>query len=111
MRIERAQGNTKRIRRRVVDEDTGNALDVTGHTFTLTVNSDQAPTDVTNEQFQVVATLEDPANGLIYFPYTASEADIAVGTYYYDIEWIDSNTETETLEDGTYVVCTRINQS
>lgn len=111
MRIERHQGNTKRIRRKVVDKDTGEAIDVTGHIFVLTVNSDEDPLNTDNQQFAITAIHENSVAGLIYFPYTSTEADIATGTYYYDIEWTDQNTETETLEDGTYVVCARINQT
>lgn len=110
MRIERHQGNSKRIRRQVVDS-AGAAVNVTGNTFVLTVNSDNNPTDLLTQMFQVTATLENALTGLIYFLITGPNAATAVGNYYYDIQWTDANGETETLEKGEYVICARINQS
>ena len=110
MRIERFVGNTKRIRRQVVD-GSGTAIDVTGHTFVLTVNRENDPVDTDEQLFQITATLETPASGLIYFIISPTNAAHSPSTYFYDILWTDNLGETQTLEKGEYVVCAKINQA
>ncbi len=68
----------------------GVAIDITGFTFKLTVNLDKAPTNQANEQFSVVGVITDATAGKFAFSPSTSDTDIAPGTYFYDIELIDS---------------------
>ena len=101
MLIERYRGDTKRIRRQVVDKDLGTPIDVTWNSFKLTVSATDCPEDTTDQIFAIDATVEGGADGLIHFLITQAIADTPVGTYYYDIAWTDANNEVETLEKGS----------
>lgn len=102
MRIERFRGDTKRIRRQVVNGETGEPIDITGHSFKMTLNSDDCPEDTTDEVFSINAQIEDATKGLIYFPFTETHAD-NLGEFFFDIAWTDSVGEIQTLEKGAII--------
>ena len=81
----------------IVQDSTGAAIDITGFTFKLTVNSEKDPADQVNEQFSVVGALTDAVNGKVAFSPTVTDTDIAPGTYFYDIEQTDAGGAISTL--------------
>lgn len=69
----------------------GSPVNISGATFTLTVDSQSAPDDPsTTAQFTITGSIEDAPNGLVSFTPNSSQADLAAGTYYYDIKYVDS---------------------
>jgi hypothetical protein len=81
----------------------GEAVDVTGWKFTLTVNAEEKPADTTNQLFQVIATLTDASIGSIDF-YPTSEQTGDLGSYYFDIEVIDAAGRKSTPESGAFLI-------
>ncbi len=103
MKIERKRGDTRPIRRQIKSKATGNAIDVTGWSFVLTVNTDRYPEDDTNEVFQITGTLQAPTDGIVYFsPSTEQAAE--VGDFYFDIQATDDTGKVETIEHDIYQV-------
>lgn len=83
--ITRYRGDT--IPDKVVVKDTdGNVVNIAGYTFLLTVASEKEPADDTTEEFQVVGSITDAANGVVEFAPTALQTDITPGVYYYDVQ-------------------------
>ena len=73
----------------IVQTSAGVAVNITGFTFKLTVNSDKAPTNQDNEQFSLTGSITDATNGKVAFSPSSVNTDITPGTYYYDIEQTD----------------------
>lgn len=63
-------------------------VDLTGWSFTLTINADIDPIDETNQLAQVVGLITDATGGVVEFPMTGT---LAVGNFYYDIQSIDES--------------------
>jgi len=100
--ISRYRGDTAVDSFTVKDAD-GVALNVTGYTFTLTVDERLNPTNESTQIAQIEATLVDAAAGEIEFPWTEEDADQAPGTYYYDIQMEDAGGLISTLAKGSYI--------
>ncbi len=81
----------------VRQDSNGVAINVTGFSFKLTVNSEKDPTDTTNQKFTIVGVLVDEVNGQISFAPTITDTDITPDTYFYDIEQIDAGGGKATL--------------
>ena len=98
--IERKRGDTKRMVFKFTNETTGNPVDITtGYSFLLTVDPAKDPADDVNNLFQLTGTIIDGTNGRVAFIPTDINAD-QLGTYYYDIQMVDPNTEKSTPVDG-----------
>lgn len=81
----------------IIQDSNSVAIDITGFTFKLTVNSEKDPVDQVNEQFSVTGTLTDATNGKVAFAPTTMDTDITPGTYFYDIEQTDTGGRISTL--------------
>lgn len=80
----------------------GVAVDITGSTFKLTVNTEQNPTDITNQLLSVTGTITDAAAGQMEFAPSALEADQTPGDYYYDVQMTDASGGIRTIIKGRY---------
>jgi hypothetical protein len=100
--IHRRRGDTARIPFEIEDSN-GDPQNITGATVTLTVNSEERPTDDTNQIFQLSGTITDEANGTGYFIVSEANAD-NVGQYYYDIQVTDAAGEKETVAEGRFIM-------
>ncbi len=74
----------------VRQDSDGIAIDVSGFSFKLTVNSEKDPADTTNQQFTIAGVLVDAVNGQISFAPSITDTDITPDTYFYDIEQTDA---------------------
>ena len=85
-----------------VQDSAGVAVDVTGYSFLLTVNSIQNPPDATTELYSLTGTILDALNGIVEFVPTTGNADQKASTYYYDIQMTDDVSRIKTIESGKY---------
>lgn len=102
--IVRTRGDTYADEIVVMDADTGGAMDITGHTFILTVDPSRTPADALNNVLSLTGTILDPTAGLVEFAPTAEQADITPGKYYYDIQMTDDVGRIRTIQSGRYEI-------
>lgn len=95
----------------VQDESPSQPYDLSGLTLTITANSDQNPTDATNELWSVSMTVTSALNGLAEFSLNATQADMSPGTYYFDIESVNGAGGILTLYKGAFKVLQDINKA
>ncbi len=84
----------------VVQDSAGAAIDISGFSFKLTVNSEKDPTDQVNEQFTVAGVIGSGPAGTVSFAPTTVNTDITPGIYYYDIEQTDGSSRIKTIIKG-----------
>lgn len=99
--LTRFRGDTYADEINVVDSG-GAAIDVTDYTFVMTVDPDRAPTDSSNNLFQIAGNIIDAENGVVQFAPSAVQADQAPGTYQYDIQMTDADGFIRTIVQGRY---------
>jgi hypothetical protein len=100
-KIRRRRGDTFAHRIAVTDEDTGEPVDITGFTFKMTVDPEQAPADGANNIWQVAGAIVDAPAGVVGFSPDAGEAD-NVGDFFYDIEMTNTLSKSETIDAGPF---------
>lgn len=83
--ITRYRGDTAPDRFNVKDSD-GTALNITGHTFSMTVDSRLNPPDGTTVLYTLVGTIVDAPNGIVEFTPSGLNADQVPCRYYYDVQ-------------------------
>lgn len=88
----------------VVQDSAGVAVNITGFTFALTVNSEVNPADQVNEKFSIAGVIGSPTLGTVSFAPSTSNTDITPGTYFYDVEQTDGGGSIKTLIKGTCVI-------
>jgi len=88
----------------VEDEATGDPIDFTGTTVTLTVSTRRDGRGV--DLFTLTPDALD-ATGALDFQPSATDTDLPVGTYYYDLEWVYGSS-TRTLVKDVFVVSEQI---
>ena len=103
MDIKRTRGDTFPFVLTVVDTD-GDAVDITGASFLLTVDLLENPTDASQKLFQVAGVLVVPASGTVRFTLTEPNSDQPPLTYYYYIQMTDAAAAVRTISKGEWVV-------
>lgn len=109
--VERRRGDTKTFSIRLKDSS-GNALDVSGYTALLTINTDKSPNiDVSPvvgvEIFQTSGAPNSPGtDGILRFDFAAFGGSpyVAVGPYFYDVQITDAGGEIFTPLIGKFKV-------
>ena len=82
----------------VKDKNTQLPIDLTGCAFTLTVDTEKNPADETTKVFETAGIIDqDPTTGLVAFLPTTLNTDLTPGTYYYDVEYVDSFSNVRTI--------------
>jgi len=66
------------------------ALNITGFTFSFTVNSSKNPVDVSTELFSIAGVLTDAPNGKVEFRPSTANTDLSPAKYYYDVQMVDT---------------------
>ena len=77
----------------------GAAVNITGFTFRLTVNTEPDPAPGT-ELFSVVGVITDASAGKVGFAPTTTDTDQTPGEYFYDIEQTDGGGLIDTVIKG-----------
>lgn len=101
--ITRKRGDTYADEFTIKSAATGLPLNITGYTFTLTVDPSKEPADATSNLYALTGTILDAANGRVEFAPTALQADQPIGTYYYDVQMVDGAGRKRTIVAGKYV--------
>ncbi len=87
-----------------VQDSDGVAVDITGFSFKMTVNSERNPADQVNEQFTITGVIGSGVGGLVSFAPSVSDTDITPGTYFYDVEQTDVGGLIKTLIKGKALI-------
>ena len=92
-----------------IKDANGNALDITGCTFLLTVSEEADPSDAVEEIFSAVGTIIAPASsGVVEF---SPPGTSVVGVFYFDIQMTDSLGKIKTIDKGQYTILQDITKS
>jgi hypothetical protein len=97
--IKRFRGDTKPIGIIVTKDKV--AMDITDHTFKLTVNIIKDPTPTDTPLFTLDGTIVTALEGKVQFPITPLQAD-ALGSYYYDVQMTDPSGYIKTLAKDNF---------
>ncbi len=88
----------------VIQDSDGVAIDITGFSFKLTVNTDRDPANQVNEQFTITGVIGVATSGLVSFAPTISDTDITPGKYFYDVEQTDVSSRIKTVIKGRALI-------
>lgn len=81
----------------------GAALDVTGYTFTLTVNASDDPADDTGALFQIAGTVVDGPAGRVDFQPSVADLTQTPDVYNYDVQMVGGGS-TRTILKGSFTI-------
>jgi len=96
--IEWFRGDSYPLELTIKDKETSLALDLTGYTFKLTIDSLKEPPDATTKVFEVDGVLDiDPTTGKVVFTPSAIQTAIAPGNYFYDVQMTDISSNIRTI--------------
>ena len=101
--ITRVRGDTVSFRFNVKDS-AGAAVDISGFSYKLTVDTLEDPTDDTTKVFQLTGSIVDAANGVVEFSISALQSDQDPNMYYFDLEQTDNASKIRTIAKGQWIV-------
>lgn len=87
--ITRKRGDTYADEITVKSKATGLAIDITGYTFTMTLDPAKDPATSANNLYTLTGTIIDAPTGRVEFAPSALQSDQTPGVYYYDVQMID----------------------
>lgn len=109
--IVRYRGDTSAEEWQIKSRRTGAAVDITGYSFILSVNSDENPTNEDNLEFQITGVITDAATGKVEFvtslaqsAYTGVTFTDGISQFYYDIQLTDASGRKRTYDKGLWTV-------
>lgn len=101
--LEYPRGDSFATQFQVVDDD-DQPVDITGHTFVMTVDPEPNPPNATNNLFQLSGTIDVAASGLFSVAPSEANTNVALDVYYYDIEMTDPATTKRTIAKGKFTI-------
>lgn len=87
--ITRKRGDTYADEITVKSKATGLPINITGYTFTMTLDPEKSPATAANNLYSLTGTIVDAPNGRVEFAPSALQADQTPGQYYYDVQMVD----------------------
>lgn len=100
--ISRKRGDTAPDKVTLTDPETGGLLDNSGFAYTLTINVKRNP-GPSDAALVTITGIPGGANGEVEFPWTAMQADQAIGGYWYDIQQTDGSGRIKTIAKNRYI--------
>lgn len=100
--ITRKRGDTYADEITVKSKATGLPINITGYTFTMTLDPLKDPLTATNNLYSLVGTIIDAPAGRVEFAPSALQADQPPGIYYYDVQMIDGAGRKRTIALDKY---------
>jgi hypothetical protein len=85
-------------------KQSGVAVDITGYTFQLTVNSERNPADVSNEQFSIPGVITSAVDGEMEFRPSSVNTDLSPKKYFYDVSMVDTGGYKTTVIKSDFVI-------
>ena len=85
-----------------IKESDGAVINITGFGFRLTVDPDEDPADAANNLFELTGIVTDGPNGIVQFGMDATEADQVPDSYFYDLEWVDTDSKIRTIAKSIF---------
>ena len=101
--LEMYRGDDKTFNVTFTDAD-GNAINLTGATVFLTVKKKQTDPDTAAIIAKKVTSHSQATAGITAVTVTHTDSNVAVGSYYYDIQLVDSNTTVTTITTGAFTI-------
>lgn len=102
--LEITRGDSPVIPFRYTTTSQPNGVDITGYVFTMTVNTEEDPTNTDNQQFQVTGVITTASEGRFTMQPTSTNTDLTVGgSYFFDISFLNG-TQKETIAKGAIIV-------
>jgi len=96
----------------ITDKTSGDAVDITGYSFIMTVTSVRNPATISEQIFQVVGVLDgDPTTGKVSFTPSTVQTDINPAKYYYDIQMTDDINHVRTIAKFRFTIKQDITKS
>lgn len=95
----RARGDNFPFAFNLTDE-AGDAIDITGYTFELTVDPSDEPVDDANNLFSLSGVITDAVNGRVEFRPSTVDMDQTPDIYFYDVQQIDDDGYRRTIIKG-----------
>lgn len=99
--ITRKRGDTYADEFVIKSKTTKLPINLTGYTFTLTLDPAKAPIDASNNVYALTGTILDAPNGRVEFAPSSTQAN-QVGTFYFDVQMIDGAGRKRTVDSGKY---------
>ena len=100
--ITRFRGDTHPLTFALTDNATpAVAIDITGFTFLLTVDTLEEPADALTNVFSVAGDIVSGVGGTFKFTLTTGQAD-NLGEFFFDIEMIDAASAIRTIDKDTW---------
>lgn len=99
--IERKRGDTYADEFIIKSASTTLPLNITGYTFTLTLDPSKEPADASSNVYALAGTILDAANGRVEFAPNALQAN-QLGAFYYDVQMVDGAGRKRTVVAGKY---------
>lgn len=85
-----------------VQNSAGVAIDISGFTFVLTVNSLENPPDSTTEIYSIAGVILVALSGTVEFVPLTANANQLPAIYFYDIQMTDDVGRIKTIDKGKY---------
>jgi hypothetical protein len=99
--ITRRRGDTYADEFVIRSKSTGQPLNITGYTFTLTLDAEKAPAGTATNVYQLTGVIVDAAAGRVEFAPSEAQAN-HVGTFYYDVQMVDGAGRKRTVVSDKY---------
>lgn len=100
--IVRFRGDTYPVRFHCEQDDED--FDISGCSFSLTVNALRNPTGTDAPEFALTGTIVDAAGGIVHFEPSAAQADQTPGRFWYDVQMTDASARILTIAKGEWIV-------
>lgn len=101
--VTRVRGDTFPFAFNMKDSN-GNAVDITGFSYKLSVDTREEPDDETTQLFKLTGSITDAANGVVQFTLSEAQSDQDPSEYYFDVEQTDDNSKIRTVVKGKWTV-------
>lgn len=99
------RGDTRRISCTFYESDNSTPINLAGGTVYFTVNSSEDPADDSAAVIQKTATsFTSPSTGNHIFTLTHSDTNITPGTYWYDVQFVDTTGNYLSSYRGKFIV-------
>jgi hypothetical protein len=99
--LKRTRGDTYADEVQVTSITTKSPVNIKDYTFVLTLDLSESPMTDVNNLYVLQGEIINAAAGLVEFAPTAEQTN-RVGTFYYDIQMIDTKGRIRTIDYGVY---------